>query len=167
MFLAHSELFTAALESLGEELRAHEQFMLISACASTLIACETDAAQLSHEQLLLLAHNLGFALPTHEALRWVTAIVQRFRELKAQHDEALRQTPVQPFDALFYRDRHGRLMARFSMGHTIFPPVELDEEWETMFVRVYHESLVRALAIQSQEGPDGVHEPEDGRSADE
>lgn len=165
MFHSHAELFTATLESLGDELRQHEQFMLISACASTLIACDSDPGQLSHEQLLLLAHNLGFALPTHEALRWVTAIVLRFRELKAEHDERLRQEPIQPFDALFYRDRNGRLMARFSMGHTIFPPVVLDEEWEVMFVRVYHASL--ALAIRSQEGPDGVHEPEDGRSADE
>lgn len=147
MYLSNEELFAMAVTELDVEIREHPNFMLIAAASSALLGTLYGAADsLTEHQTLILCKKLGFALESHDDVRVVMNIMHRFLELQATQQQERADAPLQAFDALFFRDRHGRLMARFTIGLFTFDAVELTEEWEVQFVRAYHESLQQALA---------------------
>lgn len=164
MYKSDEELFGEVVSETG--LSRHPRFMNLSACVSTLLSLKVgNLSDLPHEEVLILARKFGFEFESHNEARIVVLTIDRFYELREAHDLAERKAPFRCFDAHFFRDRNGRLMATFSMGTTTFRRIELDESWEQKFASVYQDTLVEALKLGV--GSYGVHEPEDASSDDD
>jgi hypothetical protein len=166
------ELFVEAIvrldESTGAKLEEHPAFMRITAAASTFIAAGAgDLSEHPHEMVLSMGAALGFAFDTHEEARLVALLTHWFQRVSRAQQEALRAQPFRNFEGFFFRDRRGRLKARFSMGSASFL-VDLTEEFEHQFVLVVQEALVRRLNGETgEEEDDAIREPTDGESADD
>jgi hypothetical protein len=164
VFKSDEELFADALEQTG--MHQHRRVLTLSGCATAILALQLgDLSELSHEEVLMLARRIGFEFESHEEATLVTRTVQRFYELQEAHEDAIRQRPFASFGAHIFRDRHGRLMAQFSMGKTTFRPIPLEESWERKFALIHHDALAKALEL----GVDayGVHNAKDGGRHDD
>lgn len=167
MYEPDDQLFTEALQEIGQPLTDHPQFMLLTAAASTLLAAETDVDALNDENLMFMCGKLGFILAEHADVKLVRALLERVAEKKRAREVSIRTEPFQPFEALFYRDRHGQIQARFSMGTFTFPALPIEESWELKFVCAYHDALCAAFgALQAPTPEDPCREPPAPASTD-
>ena len=148
MYRSHEELFVEAAAEYESETPTPPSFLLLVAAASALV--ETgEIEDLDETRVIGGTRALGFEIGTHDEIRIVLVLCQRFVEKRKAHLEERARTPVQNFDATFFRDRTGRLMGRFSIGLITSDPIPMDEEWEQKFVLSYHDSLQLALIARS------------------
>ncbi len=162
MYKSDEELFHEVMQESGAA--AHPRYMEISACVSTMVSLRVGTLDgMTHEQVLLLAAKFGFRFADHADARLVVQLVDRWHDKRHELDLENRKAPFHAYDAHFFRDPGGRLMATFSMGATTFRPVELSESWERKFASVYQDTLVQALKLGVEHG---VHDAED-RDGDE
>ncbi len=159
MYKSDEELFAQAMAAC--DLPDHPRFSQLSALVSTMLAVGiADLSEASHEDVLVICKQLGYVLEAHADVQLVVDALTKFAETTAAHEAELLREPFRPYDALFYRDRHGQLMATFQMGPKRRVRVPLDEAWERKFALVYQSAL---RAIEEGEA-DGLYDAEDGDS---